>query len=381
MGFLFFSGITIASCSNNQDKAAQAGIANQVKEYKTLIIAPRSATLYTDYPASIQGQQNIEIRPRVEGYIEKIYVDEGTVVKAGQPLFKINDPQYEQAVRTASAGIKSAQSEVSTAKLAFVKVKPLVEKDIVSKYELESAQYSYNAALASMAQAKAALINAQTNLGYTTVTSPVNGVVGSIPFRLGSLVSSATADPLTTVSSIGNVYAYFALNEKLLLNFTREDKETSFAKKIAQLPAVSLVLSDGTVYAEQGRIETVNGQINTATGTVNIRAKFPNQNKVIRSGSSATVRIPENLNNAIVVPQSSTFELQNKRFAVISGKDGKTHTVALTVMDNSAGNFYVVKSGLKAGDQIVLEGVSTLKDGTVIKANPQQAETVYADLK
>ena len=381
MAILFFSGITLASCGNNQKKAAQAGTGTQVKEYKTLIIQPRSATLYTDYPASIQGQQNIEIRPRVEGYIEKIYVDEGTVVKAGQPLFKINDPQYEQAVRTASAGIKTAQAEVSTAKLAVVKVKPLVEKDIVSKYELESAQYSYNAALAGMAQAKAALINAKTNLGYTTVISPVNGVVGSIPFRLGSLVSSATADPLTTVSSIGNVYAYFALNEKLLLDFTKVSKETSFAKKIAQLPPVSLLLSDGSAYAEKGLIETVNGQINTATGTVNIRARFPNQGRVIRSGSSATVRIPDNLTNAILVPQSATFELQNKRFAVVSGKDGKTQTVSLTIMDNAAGNFYVVKSGLKAGDQIVLEGVSTLKDGTVIKANPQQAETVYADLK
>ena len=144
---------------------------------------------------------------------------------------------------------------------------------------------------------------------------------------------------------------------------------------------VSLILSDGTVYGEKGRIETVNGQINTATGTVNIRAKFPNQSRVIRSGSSGTVRIPDNLNDAILIPQSATFELQNKRFAVLAGKDGKTQTVSLTVMDNSAGNFYVVKSGLKPGDQVVLEGVSTLKDGTDIKANPQQAETVYADLK
>jgi membrane fusion protein (multidrug efflux system) len=381
IGLLLLSGLTLASCGGDKDKAAQAGAAAQVKDYKVLTVETRSATLNNDYPASIQGQQNIEIRPRIEGYIEKIFVDEGAVVKAGQPLFKINDPQYEQAVRTATAGIKTAEAQVSTAKLAVVKVKPLVEKDIVSKYELESAQYTYASAQASLAQARAALVNARVNLGYTTVTSPVNGVVGSIPFRLGSLVNSASTDPLTTVSSIGNVYAYFALNEKLLLDFTKGSSETTFAKKLSALPAVSLLLSDGSAYTEKGKIETVNGLINTATGSVNIRARFPNPKGIIRSGSSVTVRIPNSLKDVILIPQSATFELQDKLFAVTVGKDGKTKNVNLTVMENTAGNFYVVESGLKVGDQIVLEGVSSLKDGTQIKPNVQTAETVYADLK
>lgn len=382
IGLLLVSGIALASCGGNDDKAAQAAAAaGQAKEYRVFTLQPRSATLNTDYPASIQGQQNIEIRPRVEGYIEKIYVDEGAVVKAGQPLFKIDDPQYEQAVRTANAGIKTAEAAVSTAKLAVVKVKPLVEKDIVSKYELESAQYNYESALASLAQAKASLVNARTNLSYTTVTSPVNGVVGSIPFRLGSLVSSANTSALTTVSSIGNVYAYFALNEKLLLAFTKDSSGTSFAKKIAALPKVSLLLSDGSLYSLQGRIETVNGLINTTTGSANIRARFANPNGIIRSGSSATVRIPNALSDVLLIPQTATFELQDKRFAVVVDKAGKTKSVAITTMENTAGGFFVVESGLKAGDQIVLEGVSTLKDGTAIKANAQQAETVYADLK
>ena len=187
------ASVIIASCGNKNDKSAQAGGAPQVKEYKTLVLEPKSATLYTEYPASIQGQQNIEIRPRVEGYIDKIFVDEGAVVKAGQPLFKISAPEYEQQVRTAAASIKTAQANLSTAKLAVNKVKPLVEKGIISKYDLESAQYTYESAVASLAQANAALVNAKVNLGYTTVISPVNGVVGSIPFRLGSLVSSNTA--------------------------------------------------------------------------------------------------------------------------------------------------------------------------------------------
>ncbi|SHH62606.1 efflux RND transporter periplasmic adaptor subunit [Flavobacterium defluvii] len=373
------ASVIIASCGKN-DKSAQAGGAPQVKEYKTLTLQPESATLNSDYPASIQGQQNIEIRPRVEGYIDKIFVDEGAVVKAGQPLFKISAPEYEQQVRTATASIKSAQADVSSAKLAVNKVKPLVEKGIISKYDLESAQYTYESALASLAQANAALVNAKTNLGYTTVTSPVSGVVGSIPFRLGSLVSSNTAEPLTTVSSIGNVYAYFALNEKALLNFTK-DAGASLNQKVKSMPAVSLVLSDGTTYDEKGHIETVNGLINTETGTVNVRARFPNSKGIIRSGSSTTVRIPKEVKDGIIIPQSATFELQDKIFAVVVGKDGKTKNVNITVLENTTNNFYVVTSGLNAGDEIVLEGVASLKEGSEIKAKNQKAETIYADLK
>ncbi|MCI9846067.1 efflux RND transporter periplasmic adaptor subunit [Flavobacterium pectinovorum] len=370
----------IASCGKN-DKSAQAGGTPQIKEYKTVVLQPESATLNSDFPASIQGQQNIEIRPRVEGYIDKIFVDEGAVVKTGQALFKISAPEYEQQVRTAAASIKSAQADVSAAKLAVNKVKPLVEKGIISKYDLESAQYSYESALAALAQANAALVNAKTNLGYTTVTSPVDGVVGSIPFRLGSLVGSNTTDPLTTVSSIGNVYAYFAINEKILLNFTQNTPGSSLNQKIKSLPAVSLLLSDGSAYDQKGRIETVNGLINTETGSVNIRARFPNPKGIIRSGSSTTVRIPNEVKNVLIVPQSATFELQDKLFVVVVDNTGKTKSVNITVLDNNAGNYYVVESGLKAGDQIVLEGVAALKDGTQIKPQSQSAESVYADLK
>lgn len=371
----------LTSCGNKDEKAAKAAAAaNQIKEYKVLELQPRDAILNNDYPASIQGQQNIEIRPRVDGYIDKIYVDEGTVVKAGQILFKINAPQFEQEVRTASASIKSAEAEVSAANLAVVKVRPLVEKDIVSKYELESAQYTYQAALASLAQARAALSNARTNLGYTSVKSPVNGVVGSIPFRLGSLVSSNNVEPLTTVSSIGNIYAYFAFNEKLFLNFNKDGKG-SVATRIDKLPAVSLILADGTLFNQEGHIQTVNGLINSATGSVNVRASFPNPNGLIRSGSSATVRIPSEVENGLLIPQSATFELQDKRFAAVVGEDNICKNVPIKIRDNAAGQFFVVDSGLKPGDRIVLEGVSALKDGTKIKPVPISENKVYADLK
>lgn len=374
---------TLVSCGGNKnDQAAAAdGGGPQVKEYKVLTLQPRDATLNTDYPASIQGQQNIEIRPKVDGFVERIYVDEGAVVKKGQRLFKIDAPQYEQEVRTATASVKSAEADVSAANLAVNKVKPLVDKDIVSKYELESAQFSYQASLASLAQAKAALANARINIGYTLITSPVDGVVGSIPYRLGSLVSSNTAEPLTTVSSIGNVFAYFAINEKDLLSFNKEVAGKSFADKLRTLPPVSLILSDGTLYDKQGTIRTVNGLINTETGSANARAVFPNPEGLIRSGSSATVRIPNEIKAALLIPQSSTYELQNKRFAVVAGADNKAKTVNITILPNAAGQFFVVEKGLKAGDKIVLEGVANLKDGTPIKANVVSNETVYAGLK
>jgi membrane fusion protein (multidrug efflux system) len=380
--FIVFTTLLYACGGDNKNsQMGPGGDAGAVKTYKVLTLHPRDATLNTDYPASIQGQQNIEIRPRIDGYVEKIYVDEGAVVKRGQLLFRINAPQYEQEVRTAAAIIKSAEAEVSASRLAVEKVKPLVEKDIVSKYELESAQFTYQASLASLAQARAALANARTNLGYTTITSPVNGVVGSIPYRLGSLVNSNTAEPLTTVSSIGNVYAYFAINEKILLSFNKEVAGKTFAQKLASLPPVQLLLSDGSLYDRKGKIETVNGLINTETGSANARATFPNPNGLIRSGSSAIVRIPNHVKSAILIPQSATYEVQDKRFAVTVGADNKAKSTAINILPNAAGLFFVVDKGLKAGDKVVLEGVATLKDGTTIKPVGVDANTVYADLK
>jgi membrane fusion protein (multidrug efflux system) len=366
-------GILLSSCGTKDKKADQAAA---IKSYKVLTLSPVSTTIYSDYPASIQGQENIEIRPKVDGYIEKIYVDEGAAVHKGDPLFKISAPQYEQAVRTAKASIQSAVADVNAAQMAVNKVKPLVEKDIISKFELESAQYNLQAKQAALAQAKATLANANTNLGYTLVSSPVNGVVGSIPFRLGSLVNSNTAAPLTTVSSIGNVFAYFAMNEKELLDFAKEGN-LSFSQKIAKMPPVSLVLADGAVYEKQGRIQTVNGIINTATGSADVRAAFANPAGIIRSGSSATVRIPTEVKDKILIPQSATYELQDKRMAVVVDEQGKTSSVVITTLAKTAGKFYVVESGLKAGDKVVLEGVAALKDGTQIKPEMVAGDNIY----
>src|SRR6185312_10012311 len=347
---------------------------------KTITLQPRLATLNTDYPASIQGLQNIEIRPKVDGFVEKIYVDEGSVVKKGQLLFKIKAPQYEQEVRTAEAGIKTAEADVNSASLQVNKVKPLVEKDIISHYELESAQYTLQSKQAALAQAKAALVNAQVNLGYTTIVSPVDGVIGSLPYKLGSLVTSATTDPLTTVYNTTTVYAYFAMNEKQLLSFSRDSTNTSFSAKLNNIPKVTLVLSDGTIYDHKGKVETVNGLINTATGSANFRAGFVNPKGLLRSGSSATVRIPQVVKDAIIVPQNVTYELQDKRFIYLVDDKNKVKNVAITVMDNTPGQFFIVTGGLKAGDRVIAEGANNLKDGTEIKPVDINPESVYVGL-
>jgi membrane fusion protein (multidrug efflux system) len=367
--------LSVAACGSKKDDTADGkggkngkdGGPQPIKEYPVLVVKPDTVTLYQDYPATIQGQQNVEIRPKVDGFVQAIYVDEGASVKKGQKLFHISAPQYEQEVRTARAGIKTAQADVDAARMNVRKVQPLVARGIISKYELESAQYTLESKLAALAQAQATLANAETNLGYTTITSPVNGVMGSIPNKIGSLVSSTSADPLTTVSSIGNVYAYFSLSEKALLNFTRRRPGNTLQDKLAKVPDVRLVLADGTVYSSPGRVETAIGQINTETGASSFRATFPNPQGFLRSGSSGSVRTFQPMDNVLIIPQSATYELQGKRFAYVLGRDTAAHALPITVVPTPNGASFVVQKGLKAGQEIILEGISALKEGTKVK--------------
>jgi len=299
-----------------------------------------------------------------------------------QLLFKIKAPQYEQDVRTAQAGIQTAQADVNTANLQVNKVKPLVEKDIISHYELESAQNTLQTKLAALAQAKAALANAKINLGYTTITSPVDGVIGSLPYKLGSLVNSTTANPLTTVYNTATVYAYFAMNEKDLLDFSRDSTgRTSIRSKLNNIPKVSLVLSDGTLYDRQGKVETVNGLINSNTGSANFRAAFANPKGLLRSGASATVRVPNTVKSAILVPQNITYELQDKRFVYVIDAQNKVKNVAITTMENTPGQFYIITGGIKSGEKVIAESANNLKDGTEIKPDEVSPDVVYKGLK
>lgn len=359
------ASILLFTSCNNEQKNANAG-GEQILDYKVMTLSTQTATLKSNYPATIEGEQNIEIRPKIDGFIEAIYVDEGAVVKQGQRLFKINAPQYEQEVRTGKAAIEIAQASVNSAQMDVDKVRPLVEKNIISKYELESAEFNLQAKQAQLAQAKATLANATTNLSYTLITSPVNGVVGTLPYKIGSLVNSNTPLPLTTVSNITNIYAYFSINEKQLLEFS-EDSGKSMQSELSSLPPVSLLLANGSLFSQQGRIEATSGAINTATGSIRVRATFPNPNNIVRSGSSGVVVIPLTIDSAIIIPQKVTYEIQGTKFVYVVEEDNTVSSRAIKVMDNNDGQFYVVTEGLTKGDKIVLEGLGTLRDGVSIK--------------
>lgn len=354
--------------------------ATAIKDYAVLAITPHTIVLNSDYPATIEGQQNVEIRPKIDGYMERIFMDEGATVRKGQRLFQISAPQYEQEVRTAQANINIAQADVNASQMEVNKVRPLVGKNIISNYELQSAEFNLQAKQASLAQANATLANAKTNLGYTFITSPVNGVVGTLPYKIGSLVSSNTAQPLTTVSNIGNIYAYFSINEKQALQFSKNTKGATSEARLASIPPVSLILADGAEFSQKGRIETAAGLINTETGSLSIRATFPNPGNLIRSGSSGSVRIPSTVEGAILVPQKSTYEIQGKKFVYLVEDTGTVKSVEIKVMDNSGGQYFVVQEGLKAGDKIVLEGVAALQEGALIKPREVNADSVYKRL-
>lgn len=367
--------LLIAACGGNSENKQNAEVT--ISEYPILTIEPRSTTLNSNYPATIEGQQNIEIRPKIEGFIEHIYVDEGATVKQGQALFRISAPQYEQEKRSAEAAVKIAEAAVNTAQMEVNKVRPLVEKNIISRYQLESAQFNLESQQAQLAQARANLTNASTNVGYTLITSPANGVVGTLPYKIGSLVSSNTPQPLTTVSNITNIYAYFSINEKQMLEISGREAEGSARDNLANIPQVSLILANGSQFPHPGRIETTSGLINTATGSISVRATFPNPGNIIRSGSSGVITIPLELDSAIVIPQKSTYEIQGKKFVYQLQEDNTVTSKSITVMDNDDGQFYVVNAGLKPGDKIVMEGLATLRDGLNVQPVAVNADSLF----
>lgn len=347
------------SCGNKQKSMQET----TPPQYPTTIVGCKNTELLSEYPVTIKGQEDIEIRPRIDGFIDAIYIDEGAVVKKGQVLFKINSPQADQALTTTQAAFRSAKAQVNIAKTNVERIRPLAEQNIVSKVQLTTAEDSYQSALAGLEQAEAALRNAKATVGWTNVSSPVNGLIGSIPFRKGSLVNSS--DVLTTVANTGRVYAYFSLNEKDLSNFLDELQGNNQTDKIRNSPEVSLNLADGRVYENKGKIETITGSINITTGSAVIRAAFPNTHGILRSGTSGKIFIPKYIEKAIVIPQKSTFAQQDKIIVFKVQGDSVIQT-PITVLPTPDGKKYVVTGGLKEGERIVTDGIATLSQGKKI---------------
>ncbi|TKG94270.1 efflux RND transporter periplasmic adaptor subunit [Puteibacter caeruleilacunae] len=328
-------------------------------------VESKDVTSYDEYAANIEGIQNIEIRPKVDGFISKIYIDEGEQVKKGQLLFLLSSETLSQQANAAKANIEVAKAQVQTAQVEVNKIKPLVEKNIISAIQLETAKSSLNAAKAQLAAAQANYQNAKENLEYTVIKAPVDGIVGSIPYKVGSLVGRTEINPLTIVSNIQDVYAYFTLNEKQLLQFNRQLAGANMEEKIKQLPEVSLVLADGSTYDCKGKIETINGMVNPRTGGITYRAKFPNPQQLLRSGISGKIQLPAFHENAVIIPQKATYELQGKKFVFAVTKDNKVqiHEVSIS---KTIDQDYIINGGISEGLTIVSDGVMKLRDGMEI---------------
>ncbi|MBR1995211.1 MAG: efflux RND transporter periplasmic adaptor subunit [Alistipes sp.] len=354
---------------------AQAPVTMPPAQYAMLEISTTDRVIPSSYSATIRGRQDIDIYPQVGGTIAKLCVTEGQTVAQGQTLFIIDQVPYKAALQTAEANVAAAKAGVATAQLVYDSKKELYAKNVVSKFDLSTAENNLLTAKAQLAQAEAQRVNAANSLSYTVVKAPANGVVGTLPYRVGALVSAAMPKPLTTVSDNSVMYVYFSMNEKQLLELARE--YGSIDATIKQMPDVELKLSDGTIYSEKGRVESISGVIETSTGTVSLRAAFPNKGGLLHSGGSGNVVIPNTYKDCIVIPQMATFELQDRVF-VFKNVDGLAKSFPISVEKINNGKEYVVTAGLTAGDVIVAEGAALLREGTPIQPKQQTAAAAPA---
>jgi RND family efflux transporter MFP subunit len=358
----------LSSCS--QVQGTQAAPPPQSLPVMALNAAP--ATTYLEYSTNVEGTTNVEIRPQVSGYLDKIYVEEGAYVTQGQPLFKINDRPYDEQVNNAQANITAAKANLEKAAIEVNRLQPLVDNHVISDVQLKAAQAAYDAAKAEVNQTQAASNNAGINLGYTLIKAPVSGYIGRIPFKVGALVGKGEAQPLTLVSDVKEVYAYFGMSENDFLKFTSQFPGKTIAEKIKALPPVELQLADKSIYASKGRIELMEGQFDRSIGAITFRATFPNTERLLRSGITGKIRIPQANTGLLPVPQTSTYEIQDKIFVFVVGDSSKVIGRQLHIVGKTT-DYYLVDRGVQSGDKIVFAGMDRLTDGSVI--SPQLLST------
>ncbi len=352
---------TLTSCGGSK----KGGLPNfGDDEFAVNTITTSSAALQTTYPATIKGIQDVEVRPKVSGFITKVCVHEGQTVSAGQTLFTIDSETYAAAVRSAAAAVNTAKAQANTAKLTYQNNKKLYDSKIIGEYELSTAANSYATAQAQVAQAEAALASAKEQLAWCTVTSPAAGVIGSLPFKVGALVS-ASGQALTTVSNISTMEVFFSVSESQILNMSKTDGSVQAA--IAAFPAVKLQLADGTIYSHPGKVVKMSGVIDASTGAVSLIAHFANPEKLLKSGGAGSIIVPNDQNSAIVIPQEACSQVQDKIFVYVVNKDNKVKYTEIKVNPQDDGKNYIVTSGLNVGDRIVVKGITKLTDGQQIK--------------
>jgi len=347
--------ILVASCGKKEGADHAGAAAQRTPQLPVITIPLKTVTGFTVYPASIEGIVNSEVRAKISGYITDVLVDEGQKVKKGETLFRLETRSLTQDADAAQANVNAAQVEVD-------KLKPLVEKDIISNVQLETAK-------AKLQQAQSSYNSVSANIDYANIKSPVDGYVGSIRLRKGNLISPSDQMPLTTVSDISQVYAYFSMNEKDYFDFIRKAEGEDMSEKIKNMPEVNLLLANGSEYEQKGTIQTINSQVNENTGTIQFRAIFDNPARIITNGNSGKIEIPKTYENVVVVPKTSTYERQGSIFVYKVGQDSTASATEIKITAEIE-NLYVVNSGVKEGDNIVAKGVASLRGETKIK--PQE---------
>ncbi|MFA4976347.1 MAG: efflux RND transporter periplasmic adaptor subunit [Sphingobacterium sp.] len=337
-----------------------------VPEVPVLVLNKTDTVVYTEYPAQLEGLTDVEIRPQVNGILERVLVQEGAYVEKGQALFLIDSRPYREAYNDAKAQLSIAQAEVQTAKIEVEKLKVLVDNRVVSNYQLKTAQASYDAAVAGERKAMAKIENAKITLNFTTIKAPVSGYIGRLGKKTGSLVAPSDAQSLTYLSDNREVHAYFSVGEADFVAFKDGLQGRSIDEKLKNSAAVNMVLSGGADYPVTGRLDMVDAAFDRSTGAITLRATFPNRQGLLRSGNSGRIRLGLRQHGVVAVPQAATFEMQDKLFAYVVDQHNKTRQVALTVT-GAAGNSYYISNGLASGDRLILKGLESLKDGMAVK--------------
>ena len=370
LALLFFAG-WLAGCQS-QPPAAPA-----VTELPVLEVLPASATTYQLYPASLDGFIDVEVRPQVSGTLDRVYMDEGALVHAGDALFKINEASYRERLNNALASLHAAEAARDNAQLEVDKLTPLVTNRIVAEIQLRTAISSREAAVARIGQAQADVAAAKIDLGYTLIKAPVSGYIGRLPHKQGSLVSPGDAAPMTTLSDVHEIHAYFSMGEDEFTRFKSRYPGATLAEKIKHLPAAELVLPDDSIYTEKGRVELINGEFDRNTAAVTLRASFPNRNGFLRAGNTGKVRLSLDFVDQILVPQSATLELQDKVFVYKVGDSNKVSRQPIEIAAASGSN-YLVAGGLRPRDKIVYKGFEHLHEGDIIQ--PKKIEFPVATI-
>ncbi|MEG1589706.1 efflux RND transporter periplasmic adaptor subunit [Chryseobacterium sp.] len=361
---LISSIILLQNCTKAAEGTNAAPSAPELPVY-TVTTSP--ATIYQEFPTALEGKNNVEIRSQVDGYLDKIYVEEGAYVRAGQALFKIDSRAYGEQMNMANANLQVANANIQKAKVEVERLEPLVSAKVVSEVQLRTAKANYAAAVAAASQAKASVGGAKINVGFTTITAPVSGYIGRIPYKKGSLISRTDPSPLTLLSDISEIYAYFSLSELDFIGFQKKYSGATLNEKLKNMPMVDLVIADNSTYPEKGKMSIVDGQFDKTTGAISVRAVFPNANGALRTGNTGRIRMPQLMSNALIIPQESTFEIQDKTYVYVVGNDQKVTSKPITISGKTE-NYYFISDGVKAGEKIVYVGLGSLKDGVSIKS-------------